>query len=50
MEESENSVLNSRIFSSWCVPRHVLVEEDSGADDELEDVLQGFHGLQQLFC
>lgn len=30
--------------------RHVLVEEDSGADDKLEDVLQGFHGLQQLFC
>lgn len=27
---------------------HVLVEEDSGADDKLEDVLQGFHGLQQL--
>lgn len=29
---------------------HVLVEEDSGANDELEDVLQGFHGLQQLLC
>lgn len=29
---------------------HVLVEEDPGANDELEDVLQGFHGLQQLLC
>lgn len=29
--------------------RGVLVEEDSGANDELEDILQGFHGLQQLF-
>lgn len=28
----------------------VLVEEDSGADDKLEDVLQRLHGLQQLFC
>lgn len=26
----------------------VLVEEDSGADDELEDVLQSLHGPQQL--
>lgn len=32
------------------MPGHVLVEEDSGADDELEDVLQGLHGLQQLLC
>lgn len=29
--------------------RGVPVEEDSGADDELEDVLQRLHGLQQLF-
>lgn len=28
----------------------ILVEEDSGADDKLEDVLQSLHGLQQLFC
>lgn len=26
----------------------LLVEEDSGADDELEDVFQGLHCLQQL--
>lgn len=31
------------------VHQDVLVEEDSGTDDELEDVLQSFHGLQQLF-
>lgn len=42
--------VNYIIFSSWRMSRHVLVEEDSGADDKLEDVLQGFHGLQQLFC
>lgn len=29
--------------------RDILVEEDSGADDKLEDVLQSLHGLQQLF-
>lgn len=37
------------IFSFWYMSRHILVEEDSGADNELEDVFQGFHGLQQLF-
>lgn len=37
--------VNSVIVTSL----HILVEEDSGANDELEDVLQGFHGLQQLF-
>lgn len=26
----------------------ILVEQNSGADDELEDVLQSLHGLQQL--
>lgn len=34
-----------------CVARvyqDILVEEDSGADNELEDVLQSLHGLQQL--
>lgn len=29
--------------------RDILVEEDSGTDDKLEDVLQSLHGLQQLF-
>lgn len=29
---------------------HLLVEEHPGADDKLEDVLQGLHGLQQLLC
>lgn len=28
--------------------RDLPVEEDSGADDELEDVLQSLHGLQKL--
>lgn len=27
---------------------NLLVEEDSGADNELEDVLEGLQGLQQL--
>lgn len=33
-----------------CEHQDVLVEEDSGADNKLEDVLQSLHGLQQLFC
>lgn len=32
-----------------CSRQDVPVEEDSGADDELEDVLQSLHGLQKLF-
>lgn len=28
----------------------LLVEEHPGADDKLEDVLQGLHGFQQLLC
>lgn len=32
-----------------CSRQGVPVEEDSGADDELEDVLQSLHGLQKLF-
>lgn len=32
-----------------CEHQDVLVEEDSGADNKLEDVLQSLHGLQQLF-
>lgn len=36
-------------FAKKKIP-HVLVKEDSGSDDELEDVFQSFHGLQQLFC
>ena len=27
---------------------NILVKEDSGADDKLEDVLQSLHGPQQL--
>lgn len=27
----------------------ILVKEYSGADNKLEDVLQGLHGLKQLF-
>lgn len=30
--------------------RHLLVEEHAGAHDELEDVLQGLHGLVQLLA
>lgn len=35
---------------SECGYMYVLVEEDPGADDELEDILQGLHGLQKLLC
>lgn len=28
----------------------ILVEEHPGANNELEDVLEGLHGLQQLLC
>lgn len=35
--------------SCWCmvecVQQYVLVEEDSGANNELEDVLKSLHGL-----
>lgn len=30
--------------------QYVLIEEDSGADDEFEDVFQRLHGPEQLFC
>lgn len=32
------------------VHQDILVEEDPGADNELEDVLQSLQGLQQLVC
>lgn len=32
------------------VYQDILVEEDPGTDDKLEDVLQSLHGLQQLLC
>ncbi len=37
-------------YCIFCVHQDILVEEDSRADDKLEDVLQSLHGPQQLLC
>lgn len=40
--ETNNTICSNHVL--W----DLLVEQDSGADDELEDVLQSLHSLQQL--
>ena len=40
----------SQDYNALFMQQYILVEEDSGAHNEFEDVFQRLHGPQQLFC